>query len=71
MKEVDVWKKLSHPYILPLYGIFQSQGQSYLVAPFQENGALPGYLEKFPQANRKRMVRGISLLVLSEQLSSI
>lgn len=35
-----MWRSLSHPYILPLLGIFEVESQLFLVSPFMKNGTL-------------------------------
>lgn len=60
LKEASVWRNLTHPFILPFLGIFIYQGYFYLVSPFVENGALPSYLAKHPEADRPRLVSTIS-----------
>ncbi|KAF8695227.1 hypothetical protein AX14_001856, partial [Amanita brunnescens Koide BX004] len=42
-REVLVWRSLSHPYILPLLGIFERESQIFLVSPYMENGTLAGW----------------------------
>lgn len=53
--EVRVWQSLSHPHLLPLLGVLFDEHVS-LVSPFVENGSLPAYLIKNPNADRTRFV---------------
>ena len=39
-QEALAWQSLSHPYILPLLGIFQDKSQLFLVSPYMENRTL-------------------------------
>ncbi|KAH7871132.1 uncharacterized protein C8R40DRAFT_1122895 [Lentinula edodes] len=47
-RELDVWKQLNHPNILPLYGITSGFGPyDSLVCPWMENGSVSRYMEKW------------------------
>ncbi|KAF8351893.1 kinase-like domain-containing protein, partial [Amanita rubescens] len=39
-REALVWRSLSHPYIMPLLGIYEEQSLYFLVSPYMENGTL-------------------------------
>ncbi|KXN90832.1 Serine/threonine-protein kinase TNNI3K [Leucoagaricus sp. SymC.cos] len=58
-REGIVWSQLSHPNLLPFYGIFPS-GDSYgrisLVSPWQENGNISEYLRSNPEEPRLPLV---------------
>ncbi|KAF9241806.1 kinase-like domain-containing protein, partial [Melanogaster broomeanus] len=46
--EIDIWAKLKHRNILPLYGVTDHFGPFLaLVCPWAENGTLTEYLEKY------------------------
>lgn len=55
-REIITWSQLNHPNILRLIGLYHQGADVYLVSPFAENGALPGYLVKHPDTNRIRFV---------------
>jgi hypothetical protein len=46
-KELQVWKRINHPNILPLYGLTYKMGTTLpaMVCPWQEQGNLSQYLE--------------------------
>jgi len=47
-RELDVWKQLKHPNILPLYGTVSGFGPyNSLVCPWMENGSISRYMEKW------------------------
>jgi hypothetical protein len=47
-RELDVWKQLKHPNILPLYGTTSGFGPyDSLVCPWMENGSVSKYMEKW------------------------
>ncbi|KAJ3269765.1 hypothetical protein HK104_005065, partial [Borealophlyctis nickersoniae] len=48
MKEVEVWRKLRHDYILPLFGACVSAQRPFMVCPYMPNGTLISYVERFP-----------------------
>ncbi|KAG5635022.1 hypothetical protein H0H81_012681 [Sphagnurus paluster] len=51
-REGILWGQLSHPNILPLWGIFRLERQLSLVSPWVNNGHIVAYLEKKPKADR-------------------
>ena len=65
-REAVTWAHLSHPNILPLYGICHFDSQVGLVSPWMENGTIMVYLKKNPDANRLLLVRNaaVSLVCL-------
>ncbi|KAJ4480939.1 hypothetical protein J3R30DRAFT_3287727 [Lentinula aciculospora] len=47
-RELDVWKQLKHPNILPLYGTTSGFGPyDSLVCPWMENGSVSRYMENW------------------------
>ncbi|KAJ3742898.1 TKL/TKL-ccin protein kinase [Lentinula detonsa] len=47
-RELDVWKQLKHPNILPLYGVTSGFGPyDAMVCPWMENGSVSRYMEKW------------------------
>ena len=66
-KEALLWGHLSHPNILPFYGIYHledAHGRISFVSPWMENGNVTEYLKKHPLANRLLLVRLQCFLVL-------
>ncbi|KAG6909001.1 hypothetical protein DXG01_002387 [Tephrocybe rancida] len=51
-REAILWGQLSHPNLLPFYGLHTFRSQIAFVAPWAEKGNLRDYLEKEPNANR-------------------
>ncbi|KAF8058981.1 kinase-like domain-containing protein, partial [Lyophyllum atratum] len=51
-REAILWGQLSHPNLLPLYGLFTLRSQLSFVSPWAENGHLTEYLRANPAANR-------------------
>ena len=45
-QEALAWQSYSHPYILPLLGIFKDKSQLFLVSPYMENGTLSHWRAK-------------------------
>ncbi|KAG6845132.1 hypothetical protein H0H87_000368 [Tephrocybe sp. NHM501043] len=51
-REVIVWGQLSHPNILPFYGLSKFRSRISFVSPWAENGHLSDYLARNPDADR-------------------
>ncbi len=59
MREAIVWSHLSHPNLLPFYGIYQVDdhlGRVCLVSPWMENGNVTEYLKTHPDMPRLPLV---------------
>ncbi|KAG9048471.1 hypothetical protein FS837_012780 [Tulasnella sp. UAMH 9824] len=59
-REIDIWAALDHPNVLGLLGFGSEDGKPCLISPWCENGTLEEYLQKFPDADRRRLVREIA-----------
>jgi len=58
-REALIWRQLSHPNVLPFYGIHHWMGNCSricLVSPWMENGNVVQFLEKFPGTHRPTLV---------------
>ena len=56
-RETRVWHRLKHPNILEFFGVVHNMGELFaLVSPYCAQGSISGYLERYPQANRLRLV---------------
>ena len=65
-KEALLWGHLSHPNILPFYGIYHlgdARGRISFISPWMENGNVTEYLKRHPLANRLLLVRPQFFLV--------
>lgn len=51
-REGILWGQLSHPNLLPFWGIFKMNGQLSLVSPWVENGNVVEYIKSNPECNR-------------------
>ncbi|KAH7910564.1 kinase-like domain-containing protein [Hygrophoropsis aurantiaca] len=63
-RETMIWSHLSHPNLLPFYGIFyadKEKSRIALVSPWMENGDLEKYLERVPNAKCEFLAMDISL----------
>lgn len=59
VKELTLWAHLSHPNVLPCYGIFRDSSETgaiCLVSPWMDNGNLHEYSRQCPQPERFRLV---------------
>ncbi|KAJ7586602.1 kinase-like protein, partial [Mycena floridula] len=73
-REVIIWSQLSHPNVLPLYGIYyldhRETSQACIVSPWMEHGNLLKFLATAPeQVNRSSLILDIAsgLQYLHEQ----
>ena len=56
-RETRVWHRLKHPNVLEFFGVVHNMGELFaLVSPYCAQGSISGYLERYPQANRLRLV---------------
>lgn len=54
--EAILWGQLSHPNLLPVFGLYRYNSQLCLVSPWMENGDLEDYLKRHTNANRLFLV---------------
>ncbi|KAG6910448.1 hypothetical protein DXG01_010373 [Tephrocybe rancida] len=59
-KEVIIWRQLSHPNVLPMYGLYRFKRRLCLVAPWMENGDVGAYLKQNPGADRLSLVADVA-----------
>ena len=52
-----MWKRLSHPNVLPFHGVNMTLFQLALVYDWGENGNIIQYISSHPEASRTRLVR--------------
>ncbi|KDQ53643.1 hypothetical protein JAAARDRAFT_137090 [Jaapia argillacea MUCL 33604] len=61
-REVVTWRRLSHPNILPFFGVLKhneganNEARLAMVAPWMSRGHLIQYLRQFPSANRVQLL---------------
>ncbi|KAJ1305916.1 hypothetical protein OPQ81_010635 [Rhizoctonia solani] len=58
--ELYVWSKCNHPNVLELMGMALFRGQISLISPWMENGSLPLFLERHPNAPRYELCAQIA-----------
>ncbi|KAG5637385.1 hypothetical protein H0H81_004762 [Sphagnurus paluster] len=58
-KEAILWGQLSHPNVLPIYGLFHFENKVCIVAPWMDYGDLRKYLNNNPTANRLRLANDV------------
>ncbi|KAG6843459.1 hypothetical protein H0H87_004374, partial [Tephrocybe sp. NHM501043] len=59
-KEVILWGQLSHPNVLPIYGLYGFQNRLCLVAPWMAHGDISTYLKLHPEASRLLLVSDVA-----------
>jgi serine/threonine protein kinase len=55
-KDVILWKRLSHPNIIPLLGASIDDTLLYTVSKWMNQGTIVRYLRSNPGANRRKLV---------------
>lgn len=56
-REALIWRQLSHPNLLPFYGLYYLDSRLCLVSPWMENGHLLEFLRNAPlDTNRLSLV---------------
>jgi serine/threonine protein kinase len=78
--EAVLWRQLSHPNVLPFYGVYhwdQNRSRVCLISPWMSNGNIVQYLEDYPHANRINLVSeaqrrpACNLFTLPRRLTSL
>ncbi|KAG8986772.1 hypothetical protein FRB90_003796, partial [Tulasnella sp. 427] len=59
-RETEIWSRLNHPNVVPLRGFaLQEDGTPMIISPWFDHGDVHFYLEDFPDADRKKIVRQV------------
>jgi len=58
--EIVIWKRFSHPNVLPLLGVSKDQERFYMVSEWMEHGNVNQYLKRHPGAARLQILLGIA-----------
>ncbi|KAG8727811.1 hypothetical protein FRC12_022204, partial [Ceratobasidium sp. 428] len=71
-REIYAWSKLKHPNVIELIGFSTFRDRISIVSPWMENGTLPAYISKNPQADRfelcVQICAGLAYLHISEMV---
>ncbi|KAG6906993.1 hypothetical protein DXG01_011040 [Tephrocybe rancida] len=59
-KEILLWGQLSHPNVLPIYGLYEYNKRLCIVAPWMHNGDITIYLESNPMADRRSLTLDVA-----------
>ncbi|KDQ06380.1 hypothetical protein BOTBODRAFT_121574, partial [Botryobasidium botryosum FD-172 SS1] len=59
-REVAVWKRLDHPHVLPLLGLYTHGSYTYMVSPWMDNGDALSYVQKNPQVDSFKLLLQIA-----------
>ncbi|KAF9449509.1 kinase-like protein, partial [Macrolepiota fuliginosa MF-IS2] len=59
IKELILWAHLSHPNILPFYGVFGGDSRIRLVSPWMANGTICEYSRRLPQVSRMPLISDV------------
>ncbi|KAG8970627.1 hypothetical protein FRC05_000563 [Tulasnella sp. 425] len=59
-RETEIWSRLNHPNVVPLRGYaLQEDGTPMIISPWFDHGDVHSYLEDYPDADRKKIVRQV------------
>ena len=61
-REAILWGQLSHPNLLPFYGLYQLGSRACLISPWVENGHINQFLARNPMVDRVLLVRTSELM---------
>ncbi|KAJ7134330.1 kinase-like domain-containing protein, partial [Mycena epipterygia] len=60
--EALIWRQLSHPNLLPFYGLYYFEGRLCLLSPWMSNGHVMEFLQKMPpDTNRLSLILDVAL----------
>ena len=60
-QEIVIWRRLSHPNILPVLGISPELFPLCIITEWMIDGNIMDFTSKHPEVNRLRLVRLISI----------
>jgi len=60
-QEVVIWRRLSHPNVLPVLGVSQKPFPLCLITEWMLDGNIVDFTAKYPEVNRPRLVRPVSV----------
>ena len=61
-KEIMIWRRLSHPNVLPVLGVYSKPVSLCLVTEWMINKNIMDFTLKNPEVNRLHLVSPVSLL---------
>ncbi|KIM71487.1 hypothetical protein PILCRDRAFT_82730 [Piloderma croceum F 1598] len=62
--EALIWRQLSHPNVLPFYGIYHeddNRTRICFISPWMENGTVREYIKQYPSVDRVGLILDIAL----------
>jgi len=59
-REMEIWKELRHPCVLPFIGQYTVGSRAYLVSPWMENGESRAFVQNNPDTNRVRFLAQVA-----------
>ncbi|KAJ6509033.1 kinase-like domain-containing protein [Mycena sanguinolenta] len=59
--EAVIWRQLSHPNLLPFFGLYTFEHRLCLVSPWMENGDLKLFLSNAPDTDRVSLITDVAM----------
>ena len=70
-KEVVLWKRISHPNIVPFLGVSEGPAPLCMVSEWMSNGNVRDYVGKNPETSRLQLVRWLESVLGRADVSSV
>ncbi|KAF7984065.1 hypothetical protein HWV62_17613 [Athelia sp. TMB] len=59
-KEVDIWRRLTHPNVVRLYGVAYFGSRAYMVSHWMAHGSAITYVKSHPNADKLRILNEVA-----------
>ncbi|KAF7330808.1 Protein kinase domain-containing protein [Mycena venus] len=60
-REALIWRQLSHPNLLPFFGLYVLDDRPSLISPWMDNGDLNHFLNKTPGVDRVSLIADVAM----------
>jgi len=67
-QEIVIWRRLSHPNVLPIFGVSPQPFPLCIVTEWMVDGNILDFTSKHPEVNRLRLVRPTSVFSLEPNI---
>ncbi|KAK4698939.1 hypothetical protein P7C70_g7330, partial [Phenoliferia sp. Uapishka_3] len=70
-KEAELWARLRHDNLVPLYGASIYETQPFMIMPLCQNGTVTSYIQNYPSASIAKLVNDVALGVNALHCSQV